>query len=184
MSTSLRITAEEYDRMIANGAFVGIDRRIELIRGELRQMSPAGPVHEDYIDYLNRWSISSTTPDQCVVRVQSSIDLGDSRPEPDIAWLRGGRYAARRPRAEDVLLLIEVADSSLPTDMVEKTRLYAEAEIAEYWVVDIPARCIHVFCEAVSGDYRSTRRVGIEESLSPACDPDAQLRLNELFISS
>ncbi|WP_182866459.1 Uma2 family endonuclease [Rhodopirellula sp. JC639] len=97
MSTALRITADEYDRMIQRGAFVGMDRKIELIRGELRQMSPAGPVHEDCIDYLTRWSTSATGPNDCVVRVQSSIDLGDSRPEPDVTWLRPGRYAARRP---------------------------------------------------------------------------------------
>ena len=111
MSTILRLTPAEYDRMIANGAFVGINRRIELIHGELREMTPAGPVHEDIIDYLNRWSTEVTTAHDCVVRVQSSIDLGDSRPEPDVTWLKPGRYATRRPQSRDVLLLIEVVAS-------------------------------------------------------------------------
>ena len=143
MSTVLRLSPEEYDRMIANGAFVGIKRRIELIRGELREMSPAGPVHEDYIDFLTRWSTEVTTSEDCVVRVQNSIDLNDSRPEPDVTWLKPGRYSARRPSADDVLLLIEVADSSLPGDLSEKAELYAEFGVAEYWVVDVRGECIH-----------------------------------------
>ena len=73
MSVGLRLTAEEYDRMIARGAFDGINRRIEMIRGELREMNPAGPVHEDYVDFLNRWSNKVTTSEDCVVRIQSSI---------------------------------------------------------------------------------------------------------------
>ena len=60
MSTALKLTIQEYDQMIARGTFVGIPIKIELIHGELREMNPAGPVHEDYIDYLTRWSIEST----------------------------------------------------------------------------------------------------------------------------
>lgn len=182
MSTALRITADEYDRMIQRGAFVGMDRKIELIRGELRQMSPAGPVHEDYVDYLNRWSTSVTDPEDCVVRVQSSIDLGDSRPEPDVTWLRPGRYAARRPKASDVLLLIEVADSSLAGDTGEKADLYAESGVAEYWVVDCAAKAIHVFTDSRENRFHSKRIVSVPGTLTPTCKPDAVLALNELFI--
>ncbi len=182
MSTALRLTASEYDRMIERGAFVGMDRKIELIRGELRQMSPAGPVHEDYIDYLTRWSTSVTGPDDCVVRIQSSIDLGDSRPEPDVTWLRPGRYAARRPKASDVLLLIEVADSSLAGDTGEKADLYAEFGVAEYWVVDCAAKAIHVFTDPKGGRFGTKRIVSGPHTLTPRCKPDAVLVLSELFI--
>ncbi|MCA9137716.1 MAG: Uma2 family endonuclease [Planctomycetales bacterium] len=182
MSTTLRITADEYDRMIERGAFVGMDRRIELIRGELRQMSPAGPVHEDYIDFLTRWSTTVTGPEDCVVRVQNSIDLDDSRPEPDVTWLRPGRYAARRPKASDVLLLIEVADSSLAGDMGEKADLYAEFGVAEYWVVDCVAKSIHVFTDPKNNRFAGKRIVTVPNTLSPACKTDAELRLGELFV--
>lgn len=182
MSTTLRITAGEYDRMIQRQAFVGMDRRIELIRGELRQMSPAGPIHEDYIDYLTRWSTSVTNSSDCVVRVQSSIDLDDSRPEPDITWLRPGRYAARRPRASDVLLLIEVADSSLSGDTGEKADLYAEFGVVEYWVVDCKSKTIHVYSEPKDNRYSAKRIVAIDSTLSPNCKPDAALSLTELFV--
>ncbi len=184
MSIGLRLTAKEYDQMIAKGAFDGIHRRIELIRGELREMSPAGPVHEDYIDFLNRWSMQVTSSADCVVRVQSSIDLDDSRPEPDVTWLKPGRYAARRPQADDVLLLIEVADSSLPSDLTEKADLYAEFGVAEYWIVDVRGKCIHVFTQPDGSAYSQRTAVACPSPISPRCKPDAKLNTGELFIAS
>jgi Uma2 family endonuclease len=182
MSVGLRLTPEEYDQMIAKGAFDGITKRIELIRGELREMSPAGPVHEDYIDFLTRWSTQNTTDRDCVVRVQSSIDLNDSRPEPDITWLKPGRYAARRPRADDILLLIEVADSNLPGALGEKAELYAEFSVCEYWVIDVRGKCIHVFADPVDRVFQLRRAVAMSETLSPQCRPSAILNPMELFI--
>jgi len=182
MSTGLRLTPEEYDRMISNGAFVGFTRRIELIRGELREMNPAGPTHEDYIDFLTRWSTQVTTSDDCVVRVQSSIDLDDSRPEPDVTWLKPGRYASRRPRADDVLLLIEVADSSLPADLGDKAELYAEFGVVEYWVIDVRGKCIHVFADPRERVFETRRAVAMSESVSPKCKPSATLNPAELFV--
>jgi len=181
MSTILRITADEYDLMIEKGAFDGIRRRIELIHGELREMNPAGPIHEDYIDYLTRWSAESTTSADCVIRVQSSIDLSDSRPEPDLVWLRPGRYASQRPQPSDVLLLIEVANSSAGYDMGEKAQLYAEWKLAEYWVVDVPNRCIHLHTDSDQKSFCSIRRVEIGEKISPRCKPEAALDLADLF---
>lgn len=181
MSTILKLTAEEYDSMIARGAFDGLQRRIELIRGELRETNPAGPVHEDYIDYLTRWSVDSTESSDCVVRVQSSIDLDDSRPEPDIAWLKPGRYARRRPQATDVLLVIEVADSSLADDLEEKEGLYAQFNIAEYWVIDIQGRSVHVHRHSDGNRFQDVVRVASGESIAPVCKSSATLVLAELF---
>ena len=181
MSTILKLTAAEYDSMIERGAFDGLQRRIELIRGELREMNPAGPVHEDYIDYLNRWSVSSTEASDCVVRVQSSIDLDDSRPEPDIAWLKPGRYARRRPQAADVLLVIEVAGSSPKDDLEEKAALYAQFDIAEYWVVDIQGRCIHVHRQSDGTRFQEVVQVASGDSIAPVCKPSATLVLAELL---
>lgn len=181
MSTGLKLTAAEYDEMIAKGAFDGIHRKIELIRGELREMNPAGPVHEDYIDYLTRWSTDVTTSRDCVVRVQNSVDLDDSRPEPDLVWLKPGRYSAKRPETSDVLLLIEVADSSIRGDIREKADLYAQWRIAEYWIVDVQSRCIHVLTDSDGREYTRRNRFDVGQALSPRCREDAKLALAELF---
>lgn len=103
------ITASEYSRMVDCGAFDHLDRRVELFRGEIREMNPAGPVHNDYIAYLNHWSVRNTTDDKIRVLVQLDLDLGDldSRPEPDLLWVQAGRYLNRHPTAADVRLAIE-----------------------------------------------------------------------------
>ncbi len=182
MSTSLKLTMDQFDRMIAQGAFVGIEKKIELIHGELREMNPAGPVHSDYIDYLAAWSFEATRADGIVVRVQSGISADDSRPEPDITWLKPGRYAHRHPTGDDVLLLIEVAESSLRFDRGEKLEIYATQKIPEYWIVDIHNRCIHVFTQPEYGDYTNRRRVNVDDCLQPLCCNGAELVLSNLFI--
>jgi len=183
MSTTLRISSEEYDRMIERGAFVGIGKRIELIHGELREMNPAGPVHEDYIDYLTRWSVESTTSGGVVVRVQSSIFADDSRPEPDVTWLKAGRYADRHPSGADVLLLIEVADSTIAYDRGEKLAIYAAQAIAEYWIIDVQQRCLHIYTQPHGNGYKDHHVANKNDSISPRCVPTAELKLESLFIA-
>jgi Uma2 family endonuclease len=84
------------------------------------------------------------------------------RPEPDLLWVRADRYRDRHPTAADVKLAIEVADSSLQYDLVQKSALYAEAEITEYWIVDSQSRSIHVFRKPSYGTYtdRSLAQAG------------------------
>lgn len=133
MSTAAKLTGAEFDAMVARGAFDGIGaKKIELIRGELRIMNPAGPIHNDFIDYLTRWSITRAAEDVATVRVQGGFVCDDNRPEPDVLWLRPVRYGRSHPTAADVLLLIEVADSSLPTDLRGKADIYAKADVVEY----------------------------------------------------
>src|SRR5688572_24852343 len=126
MSTVAPLTIEQYDRMIARGVFDGPNRkRIELIQGELRMMSPIGPSHEDAVDELMVWSVESVPLDQVRVRIQQSVGLPAlaSVPEPDVSWVRFRRYSKSRPDAADVLLLIEVARSSLKFDLGKKALL-------------------------------------------------------------
>ncbi|TWU59001.1 hypothetical protein Poly51_17860 [Rubripirellula tenax] len=182
MSTSLRLTPHQYDQMIAKGAFVGFEKRIELIHGELREMNPAGPAHCDYINFLARWSFESTRDTSIVVSIQNIIDADDSRPEPDITWLKPGRYAHRHPTGNDVLLVIEVADSSLRFDRGEKLAIYASQNIPEYWIVDIADRCIEVFTGPELDDYSNRRRVEVDGAVRPTCCPAAELKLADLFI--
>ncbi len=99
MSTILKLKLPEYEELIASGAFDRLEhRRIELIRGELREMSPIGPQHGNLVAWLNRWSVSHT-PEDVDIRVQTNISIPEleSVPEPDFAWVRPGHYGRRRP---------------------------------------------------------------------------------------
>jgi Uma2 family endonuclease len=160
VSTISRISVDEYDRMIRRGVFDGVNRRrIELIYGELRDMTPIGPSHAFVVDLLNRWSVKHVPEDQTLVRIQNSIEMLDlaSVPEPDVAWVVNGRYDERHPNPKEVLLVIEVADSSLTIDMQDKAILYATAKIADYWVVDLVNLCVQVLRDPYRGRYRSRR---------------------------
>lgn len=183
MSTILRLSTDEYDQMIAKGAFDRLDRRIELIRGELREMNPAGPIHDDYIAFLTRWSNRSLPESLGYLRVQSGLDLPElgSRPEPDVLWVLPKRYLDRHPRCHEVLLGIEVADSSIAFDRGEKAELYAEAGMREYWVVDVNGRCVHVYSDPAERAFAQQTTVGLGADLSPQVRPEARLDTGELF---
>ena len=182
MSLLTKITGAEFDSMVDRGAFDGFGpRKIELIRGELRFMNPAGPIHDDYIDYLTRWSTDNTSAMEFNIRVQCGFVCDDNRPEPDVMWLKPRRYGRTRPTTADVMLLIEVSDSSIATDLLEKADLYAESGVVEYWVVDVPATRIHVMSESDGKHYRKIEIVVPPHPLSPKCHSLAKLFTAELF---
>lgn len=183
MSTLLKLTVPEYDLMVENGAFDQLDRRIELIYGDLHSMNPAGPIHDDYIGFLNHWSIENTSRKEVSVRIQSGLSLPDldSRPEPDVLWVTPRRYLDRHPQSQDVLLLIEVSDSSIQYDRVLKSELYAKARILEFWVVDVNDRCIHVHRQPSKSGYSQVASFGIGSTIAPTCQPRAILLLSNLF---
>lgn len=132
MSTIARLTIDQYDRMIAAG-ILREDQRVELIHGEIRELSPIGPDHETAVDKLNEWSFESLPKRKVRIRVQNSVGVPelDSAPQPDIAWVARRDYRAGRPTADDVLLIIEVADSSVLFDRREKAELYATARVKD-----------------------------------------------------
>lgn len=183
MSTTLHLSLAEYDTMIARGAFVGIDRHIELIHGELRAMNPAGPIHGDLVTYLLTWSARRADLARWFITSQSGLTLPDlgSRPEPDVFWVKAKRYRDGHPGVFDVVLAIEVADSSLKYDLGEKAQLYAEAGLSEYWVVDVPGQCVHVMRESSSAGYQSITKVGKDATVTPMAQPDAVLDVSDLF---
>ena len=184
MSTTLHISIEEYDRLIKKGFFKHLrDRRIELIRGEMREMSPPGPVHEEAVDVLNRWSISNTDPAVVRVRVQNSIGLPelDSAPQPDVAWVREQSYRTGRPTSDDVFLVVEVSDSSLNYDRGTKAKLYALSGIADYWVVNLRDSCIEVFRDPQDGEYQSHEVFDRGHTVRPLKYPKLKLSVTKLF---
>lgn len=184
MSTIPRFSLEEFDRMIERGIFEEPHhRRIELIYGELREMSPPGPTHEEVIDLLTRWSIQNTKQHEVRVRIQNSIGLSDwdSAPQPDVAWVQAQSYRTQRPAADDVLLLIEVSETSLAYDRGEKAGLYAQAGIEDYWIVNIPEFCVEVHRDPANETYQSVSRYDVTSAVSPLAFPKISLPVQELF---
>lgn len=182
MSAIAKLSGNDLDRMVQRGAFVDLQPlKIELIHGELRFKNPAGPVHEGEIEYLTNWSYANTNRDEISIRVQCSINCGDHRPEPDLVWSRKMPAKRIRPTHNDVLLVIEVADSSVEQDLGEKARLYAEHEIEEYWVVDIQAEQVHVHRNPSGGLYQSIHSFDKTACITPQCQPPTTLKLAELF---
>lgn len=149
-----RFTVADYYRM----AEVGVlreDDRVELVEGEIVRMTPAGSRHAGCVKRLVAL-LTSRIGGRAVVSVQDPLALGDlSVPEPDVAVLkpREDFYAESHPQAADVLLLIEVADSSLAYDRDEKGPLYARHGIAEYWLVDLTQSLVLVHTAPSASGY-------------------------------
>jgi len=170
MSTVAHFTVADYERIIACGVFERpTRRRLELIRGEMREMAAVGPAHEDVVDRLGTWSVQEVR-----VRVQNSVGLPalDSVPEPDVAWVVQRDYSRRRPTTDDVLLIIEVAESSLDYDAGEKAELYAAAGIKDYWVVDVAAQVVEVRREPDGSRYRALTTYRGDDPIRPLARPD------------
>ena len=142
MSTIARFSLEEYERMVEAGVFDHRSQRLEFIHGEIREMSPINPPHAQVVNRLVDWSYDNVPRGMVGIRVQVPIRLpeSESEPQPDIAWVTKRDYSRQHPGGPAVLLVIEVADSSLATDLGEKADLYAAAGIRDYWVVDLPHR--------------------------------------------
>ena len=178
MSTVARLTLSQYDRMIKAGVFeCEAATHVEFIRGEIRQMAPIGPEHEEVVDRLTKWSFAVLPAQGIRVRVQNSIGLPplESAPEPDVVWVIERDYSQGRPTAEDILLVIEVAESSLAYDRGEKAALYAEAGIRDYWVVNLLEQSIEVRRDPRAGHYCSLKTYAGNNEICPLAMPQASL---------
>lgn len=184
MSIMSKVTVAEYDQMIAEGYFEEPGRRrMELLFGEIQAMSPIGPDHEYLVDRLARWSFENTGGKGVHIRIQNSVGLPDldSVPQPDILWVRDREYFSGRPTIEDVLLVIEVAASSLAKDRGPKALLYAVAGIPDYWIVNVEDPCVEVFRDPQADGYRAVGIHGVTEVVHPLLLPDVSLSIGELF---
>jgi Uma2 family endonuclease len=181
-ATRRRFTREEYYRMAEVG-ILGERDRVELIQGEIVQMSPPGRHHRAFVNNLNRL-LSRRLPEHAVVSVQNPLPLSDdTEPQPDLAVLRGREvsYKEREAWAEDALLVIEVAETSLAYDRSTKLRLYAEAGIPEYWVVDCTAETVEVHRSPSPNGYREVSLVTGEATLRLQAFPDVELSTTDIF---
>jgi Uma2 family endonuclease len=184
MSTALRLTLNDYERMVEQGAFDWMgDRRLELIYGELREATPPGPTHAEAVSRLTRWTTDNTKSSEVAIRVQDPIGIPEleSMPQPDIVWARPKSYGEAHPQPRDVLLVIEVASTSLDDDLGLKAELYAQAGIKDYWVVNLVEFCIEVFRTPKKGRYSERRTYQIGEFVRPLALPKAELTVSGLF---
>lgn len=176
------ISVSAYHRMGELGILNG-RQRTELIGGRIIDMSPIGSEHADWVDRLNRL-FSKQLPDEIVVRAQNPVYLDEANePEPDIALLRPREqpYREAHPRSEDVLLIVEVADTSLRYDQEVKCPLYAQHGVPEVWVVDVAGDRLHVYRDPDVGEYRIQLRPRRDETLSLSAIPDISVDLRRLF---
>ena len=144
--------------------------RLELIEGEILEMAPIGFNHSGHINRLVKL-LTKLIPGNVIPSVQNPLQLGDlSEPEPDFMLLKPNDdfYSSRHPTADDVLLLIEVADSSLSFDQNQKLRLYASHNIPEYWLMNLKDCCLEVYRQPHGDCYgeKTTLRVGDSATLS------------------
>ncbi|HET6237143.1 MAG TPA: Uma2 family endonuclease [Acetobacteraceae bacterium] len=177
-----RFTVAEYHRMAEVG-ILGEDSRVELIRGQIVDMAPIGAPHLGMVNRLTR-VLPGVLAGRGILSVQNPVRLDNgSEPEPDVVVLRprADDYATATPCPPDVLLLIEVADTSLVDDRAIKLPLYAENGIAECWIVNLIERVVEVCRQPRNDHFAEIRRVGPGEVLDVALVPGVALPFVELF---
>lgn len=175
-------TVEEYYRMAAAG-ILAEDDRVELIEGEIVEMTPIGRRHAACVDRLN-YLFSQALRDKAVVRVQGPIRLGKrSEPQPDLVLLRWRPdfYASVDPTPADVLLLVEVADTTAGTNRQVKIPLYARNGIPEVWLIDLQQQTITTYLDPSTSGYRTARVVQGNEKLAPTAFPDHLLAASDIL---
>ncbi len=178
-----RWTVEAYHRMSELG-ILGPNERTELIAGQITLMAAKGTPHVTALRLLAT-AIDALLADRpFFASTQDPIQLDDlSEPEPDLAIVKGDilDYADHHPRAQDICLVIEVADSTLKQDCEVKDKLYAQAGIREYWVQDLKNRQLHIFREPTSRGYSSHLTLSAPDQIVPLAFSDLSLSLTAIF---
>jgi Uma2 family endonuclease len=174
---------DDYHRM-AQAGILSEDDRVELIDGEIVAMTPIGPRHNASVDRAVR-ALVTAAGEQAIVRVQGSVRLDRFRePQPDLVLLRPQPdfYASRLPGPSDILLIVEIAESSIAYDREVKTRLYAEAGVSEYWLVDLDDRVVWCHTEPRGGGYHKVRQCRSGQSIAPESLPDCRIAVDVFLI--
>jgi len=175
-------TVEEYHRMAEAGIFHP-DERVELIEGEIVQMSPIGPRHAGCVINANRL-LMMRLGDRAIVSPQNPMVIRPrSEPQPDLLLLRprAVSYSREHPTPEDVLLAVEVADTTVRFDRLVKARLYARAGIAEFWLMLAMDGVVEVYRGPSADGYASIISSGPGQTVSPLAFPDADFAVTDFF---
>lgn len=177
-------TRKDYEVLESTGAFQG--QRYELIEGELIDKMSVNPPHAAWLSAILKWLNRVFEADN--IRTQSPIDVRPednpaSQPQPDacVTLAPFHHYVERHPVPSEILLLIEVSDSTLDHDTTTKAGLYARAGIPDYWVFDVAKRRIIIHRTPADGTYQSLTVYEEHEAATPVGAPNAALRCSDLF---
>lgn len=177
-----KFTVKQYNQMVEAGILTE-DDRVELIRGEIIEMTPINRRHSSHVNRLNELFVLRFAQ-LVTVGVQNPVELNDnSEPQPDISLLRrkADFYESGHPQPQDILLLVEVADTTVESDRQIKIPLYAETGIIEVWLVDINEQCIEVYREPSPNGYQNVQRFVRGQSLSILAFPEIIISVNEVL---
>jgi Uma2 family endonuclease len=178
-------SVEEYDRMVEVGILTKYDR-VELIEGEILEMSPIGDRHSACTDRATMLLVP-LLQGQAIVRVQGPVRLSDNtKPQPDITLLnpREDFYASSSPLSRDALLVIEVAETSIRYDRGPKLAIYAKYGVGEVWIEDLNTDTLLVFRDRHPDGYATSLVLKPGDSVSPVAFPDVALSVSALLGTS
>jgi Uma2 family endonuclease len=178
----MRISTDRYQMMIAAGVLTKYDR-IELIEGDMLDMAPLGSSHVAITSRLHEFFVLAAGRSATVVS-GGPVNLGHfSEPQPDLMLLkrRADFYSGKLPEAPDVLLLIEVSDSSLAFDLGAKLNLYARYGVSEYWVIDLEGRRVLCHREPTPKGYARKTEHATGDTLAPLAFPGLKVAVDEIF---
>jgi Uma2 family endonuclease len=173
---------DEFHKMLSVGIF-SEDDRLELIEGEIIEMTPISSRHAYYVDKITRIFFQKLS-DKVGIRIQNPIKLGKySEPQPDIALVKLPleKYQFQHPEPEDIYLVIEVSDTSYDYDKNIKIPLYGKYGIKESWLIDINKNRIEVFRNPFKEGYKSCNIFCAKEELSPLHFPEIKIFVNEIL---
>jgi Uma2 family endonuclease len=179
-----RFTVDEYYRM-AEAGILHEDDRVELIEGEIVEMAPIGSNHASHVDRLAQL-LFERIGRHAIIRVQNPIHLGEySELQPDITLLhpRPDFYRTAHPGPEDILLLVEVAETSAAYDREVKASLYARSGIREYWLVDLVSESIEVYRGPIPEEYHQVRQLRHGDRIAPEAFPDVEIAIDDALLS-
>ena len=179
MKTLAKWTVADYHHMVEAGILA--NRRVELLSGDIVEVSPEQPIHYNLAKrgakYLEELLLTKAD-----VRFNGPITLSNSEPEPDIAivQLPSSAYNERHPNPKDIFWLVEVANTSLNTDLKLKKALYAQAGIEEYWVINLKAKQLIVFRQPQGENYLS-KQILMQGAIAPLAFPGVEVSVERLL---
>jgi Uma2 family endonuclease len=177
-----RFTVEEYNLMGETG-IIKPDERVELIEGEIIKMSPKGTAHCASTSYAEE-CLRAKLGDRALVRTQDPIHLDEhSEPEPDVvlAMPHPKRYADHHPTPEEILYVMEIADTTLAKDRTIKARVYAQAGIIQYGILNVNARELEDYRDPDASGYRTKHTYRADESFTLVAFPEVHITVSELL---